>query len=156
MKRKPNREDIQGEAAATRRVKLLSNLALSALLGIILLTLSLWLGGFQLPFLPATADQPSLSISSGPYRLGSIVSLQGTHFSRYSIIALLRDGQPAIASNGMRLAVNSNAQGAFTTTLTITPDWGPGDHIIAARDTTSGQQATIDISVDKTTSQRGG
>lgn len=154
VSRKPREAAIAEGSAATRRVKLFSNLALVALLGIILLTLSFWLGGFHLPFLPATADQPSLSVSSGPYRVGSSIRLQGVHFSRYTIIALLRDGQPATDSIGMRLAVNSDAQGTFTTTLTITSDWGPGDHIIAAQDTTSGQRAAIDISVDSATSQR--
>jgi hypothetical protein len=155
VSRKLNGAGIEEGSAAARRVKLFSNLALAALLSVILLTLSFWLGGFHLSFLPATADQPSLSISSGPYRVGSIVKLQGIHFSRYAIIALLRDGQPATDSNGMRLAVNSDGQGAFKTTLTITPDWSPGDHIIAAQDTTSGQRASIDISVDNTTGQRG-
>lgn len=155
VSRKPYGVGIEEGTAAARRVKLFSNLALVALLSIILLTLGFWLGGFYLPFLSATADPPSLSLSSGPYQVGSVVRLQGVHFSRYTIIALLRDGQPATDSNGRRLAVDSDDQGAFTTTLTITPDWSPGDHIIAAQDTTSGQRAAINISVDNSINQRG-
>ncbi len=140
--------------ALPRRVKLFSNLALAALLGTILLTLSLWLGDFRLPFLPTVPDQPSLSISSGPYRVGNTVQLQGRHFSPYTIIVLLLDGQPATDGSGLRLSVDSDAQGTFTTTLLITPDWGLGEHILGAKDTTSGQQALINISVESAISQR--
>jgi hypothetical protein len=139
-----------------RRVKLVSNLALVALLGVILLTLSLWLGGLRLPFLPTVPNRPSLSINSGPYRVGGTLTLQGTHFSPYSIIAVLLDGQPVVDSNGLRLAVDSDGQGSFTTTLTITPAWRPGDHILGAKDTTTGQEAQIDLSIEKATGQRGG
>jgi hypothetical protein len=137
-------------------VKLISNLALTALLGVILLTLSLWLGGIHLPFLPTVPDQPSLSISDGPYRVGSIIQLRGAHFSRYAIIVLLRDEQPATDSNGLRQSVDSDGQGAFTATLTLTADWSPGNHILAAKDTSSGQQVSVAISVEKATGQRAG
>ncbi len=139
-----------------RGVKLASNLALIALLGVILLALSLWVGGFRLPFLPAIPDQPSLSLSSGPYRVGGIITIQGAHFSRFSIIVLLLDGEPATDSNGLRQAVNSDSQGAFTATLAITPAWSPGDHILGAKDTTSGLEASLDISIEKPTGQQCG
>lgn len=139
-----------------RRVKLLSNLALVALLGVILLTLSFWLGGSHLPFLSTLPDQPGLSLSSGPYRVGGRITLQGTHFSRYSIIVLLLDGQPAVDSNGLRQAVDSDSQGAFTAILTITPAWGTGDHILGAKDTASGKQVLLSISIEDAASQRGG
>lgn len=139
-----------------RRVKLLSNLALVALLGVILLTLSSWLGGFHLPLLSALPDQPGLSLSSGPYRVGGRITLQGTHFSRYSIIVLLLDGQPAVDSNGLRQAVDSDGQGAFTAVLTITSAWGSGDHILGAKDTTGGKQVLLTISVEEAASQGGG
>jgi|GEM_PF-2328106 len=140
--------------APPRRIKLLTHLALAALLGMLLLTLSLWLGGFHLPFLPATPPQPSLTISSGPYRVGAVIKLQGANFSRYTIVALLLDGEPAIDTNGLRQAVNTDDQGAFTATLTITPDWGAGDHIIGAEDTTSRQQALVSITVETRTAHR--
>jgi hypothetical protein len=138
-----------------RRVKVLSNLALAALLSAMLLTLSLWLGGIHVPLLSSLPDQPSLNISSGPYRVGSSITLQGAHFSRYTIIVLLLDGQPAVDSNGLRQAVDSDGQGAFTATLTITPAWSPGDHILDAKDTTSGLQAVLNISIEDAASLRG-
>ena len=138
-----------------RRVKLLSNLALVALLSAILLTLGLWLGGAHLPFLSTLPDQPSLSLSSGPYRVGGHITLQGAHFSQYTIVILLLDGQPTVDNNGLRQAVNADSQGAFTATLTITSAWSPGDHILGAQDTTSGKQVLLSITVEDTTSQRG-
>ena len=134
-----------------RRVKLLSNLALVALLGIILLTLSLWLGGIHLPFLTTVPDQPSLSLSSGPYHVGSVITLQGAHFSHFAIIAVLLDGQPVVDSNGWRVAVDSDGQGAFRTTLTITSAWSLGDHILTAKDTNNSQRALIDLVIEKST-----
>ncbi len=136
-------------------VKLASNLALIALLGVILLALGFWLSGLRLPFLPTVPDQPSLSLSSGPYRVGSSITIQGAHFSRFSIIVLLLDGEPATDSSGMRQAVNSDNQGTFTTTLTILPAWGIGDHILGAKDTTSGLEASLDISIERASSYRG-
>ncbi|MGH7866675.1 MAG: hypothetical protein ACREP9_03340, partial [Candidatus Dormibacteraceae bacterium] len=56
---------------------------------------------------------------------------------------------PATDSNDLRQAVNSDSQGTFTTTLTILPSWSPGDHILGAKDTTSGQEASLDISIEK-------
>jgi hypothetical protein len=140
---------------APRRVKLLSNLALVALLSAILLTLGLWLGGAHLPFLSTLPDQPSLSLSSGPYRVGGRITLQGAHFSQYTIVILLLDGQPAVDNNGLRQAVNADSQGAFTATLTITSAWSPGDHILGAKDTTSGKQVLLSITIEDATSQRG-
>ncbi|HLV98109.1 MAG TPA: hypothetical protein VKT82_05475 [Ktedonobacterales bacterium] len=138
-----------------RGVKFASNLALIALLGVILLALGFWLSGLRLPFLPSIPDQPSLSLSSGPYRVGSVMTIQGAHFSHFSIIVLLFDGEPATDGTGQRQAVNSDGQGAFTTTLTILPAWGPGDHILGAKDTRSGLEASLDISIEKATSLRG-
>ncbi len=170
MLQHPSEEHIQGGNAAegsrknnkrfaiqapAKRIELLPRLALAALLGALLLTLSLWLGGLHLPPISASATQPSLSISSGPYRVGSVITLQGKHFSPYAIIVLLVDGQPATDSSGLRLSVNSDAQGDFSATLTITPDWDSGDHIIGAKDTTSGQQVTLDISVADIPAERG-
>lgn len=137
--------------AASGSRKLLPNLALAALLGILLLTLLFWLGGFPFPFLQAPADLPTLSLlSSGPYTTGSSMRLHGEKFSRYSIVALLRDGQPAMDSNGLRLAVNADSQGTFTTILPITSAWGIGNHIIAAEDTTNHQSATLVVVVEST------
>src|SRR6185437_14178520 len=127
---------------APRGVRLASNLALIALLGVILLALGFWLSGLRLPFLPTVPDQPSLSLSSGPYRVGRVITIQGAHFSHFSIIVLLFDGEPATDSNGLRQAVNSDGQGAFTATLMILPSWSPGDHILGAKDTTSGLEAS--------------
>jgi hypothetical protein len=132
------------------RMQLLPKLMLTAMVGIILLTLSLWLGGFHLPFFPTLPDHPSLSISnSGPYAVGTIIKLQGQHFFRYSIIVLLRDGQPAIDSNGLHLAVDSDDRGAFTATLIITPDWSLGGHIISAEDTASQQEAAVVLTIER-------
>lgn len=142
--------------AISRGRKLLPNLALAALLGILLLALIFWLGGFQFPFLQPPSNQPTLSLlSSGPYTVGSSIKLHGEKFSRYSIVALLRDGQPATDSNGLRLAVNADGQGTFTTTLPVTPQWGVGDHSIAAEDTTSHQQATLVVVVESTSDSQG-
>lgn len=142
--------------AISRSRKLLPNLALAALLGIILLLLTFWLSGFQLPFLQAPSNQPTLTLlSSGPYTVGSSIKLHGEKFSRYSIVALLRDGQPATDSNGLRLAVNADGQGTFTTTLLITSTWEIGNHILAAEDTASHQRATLVVVVESTSDLRG-
>ncbi len=135
--------------ALPRRIRLLTNLALVALLGVILLTLSLWLGGVRLPGFTSIPNQPSLTLSNGPYHIGSAITLRGEHFSRYAIIVLLLDGQPAVDSNGLRLAVDSDDQGMFVTTLTITPNWNLGRHILGAKDTASSQQALIMLMIEQ-------
>ncbi len=137
-----------------RGVKLFSNLALVGLLGVILLSLSLWMGGMRLPLLPIIPQQPTISLSSGPYYIGDVLTIQGAYFTRFSIIVLLLDDQPITDSNGLRQAIDSDSQGAFTTTLTILPTWSPGDHILAAKDTTSGEEASLDITIEKTARQR--
>ena len=134
--------------ATPPRVKLLSNLALVALLGVILLALSLWLGGLQLSSLPAIPVRPSISVNDGPYRIGDTITLQGVHFSHFAIVAFLLDGQPLVDGNGLHQAADSDGQGIFTATLTITAAWSPGDHILAAQDTSDNKQAAVTITVE--------
>jgi hypothetical protein len=134
---------------APPRVKLLSNLALVALLGSILLALSLWLGGLQLSFLPTIPVEPAISVSDGPYRVGGTVTLQGAHFSSFAIVALLLDGEPLIDSNGMHQAIDTDGQGTFSIMIAITAEWGLGDHILTAYDTANNKQAAITITVEK-------
>lgn len=135
--------------AISGRVKLVSSLVLIALLGTILLTLSLWLGGVRLPFLTTIPQQPSLSLSSGPYRVGSMITLRGGHFSRYAIIALLLDEQPIVDANGLRQAADTDDQGTFSITLIITPAWSLGDHLLGAKDTANARETLIDIFIDQ-------
>ena len=141
----------QQEQQITRRARLLPNVILAGLLGAILLVLALWLGGLRLGFLPATPNQPQLLLSApGLYLLGSSVTLRGEQFAPFGLVALLRDGQPATDTQGLRLAVMSDKNGAFTVTLPITPDWHAGEHIIGAEDTTTHQRAAILIQVENT------
>ena len=137
-----------GLATMPRRARLLPNLVLAGVLGSILLLLALWLGGLRAsPFSPA--NSPTLSLSSaGPYYIGSTVKLEGRGFSSYAIVALIRDGQPATDSDGQRLALNTDQRGNFTATLIVTPNWGPGDHVLGAQDTTSQQSATLIIHIE--------
>ncbi len=136
--------------------KLVPNLALAVLLCTLLLALTFWLSGFSFSFLQAPTNQPTLSLlSSSPSTIGSSIRIHGESFSRYAIVALLRDGQPAVDSNGLRLAVNADNTGAFTTTLLITPDWGIGNHTITAEDTTSHQRAALVVVVEGASDFRG-
>ncbi len=140
----------------SRGRKLVPNLALAVLLGILLLALTFWMTGFSFSFLQAPTNQPTLSLlSSSPSTIGSSIKIHGERFSRYAIVALLRDGQPAVDSNGWRLAVNADNTGAFTTTLLITPDWGIGNHTITGEDTTSHQRAVLVVLVESTSDFRG-
>ncbi len=136
----------------SRRARLLPNLILIALVGSVLLVLGLWLGGFPAAS-PTPANQPTLRITShGPYTIGNTITLQGQEFSHYAIIALLLDGQPAVDSNGQRLAINSDQTGSFSISLLIAPAWGPGDHVLSAEDTKSQQSATAALHIESGTS----
>lgn len=148
---KPAPQALEQSAASvySRRARLLPNLVLAALLGCLLLLLVFWLsGGFSaLSF--SNSNAPTIALGNqGPYAVGSIIRLEGRGFSHFAIVALLRDGQPATDGSGQRLAVDTNQNGAFSLTLTITPDWGTGDHIISALDTMSQRRASITIHVE--------
>lgn len=147
---KPATQALEQSSASvrSRRARLLPNLALAALLGCVLLLLVFWLsGGFPaLSF--SNSDAPTISLGNeGLYSVGSVVRLEGQGFSHFAIVALLRDGQPATDSSGQRLAVDTDQKGAFSLTLTITPDWGTGDHIITALDTVSQRRASVTLHV---------
>lgn len=135
-------------AARSRRALLLPNLMLAALLGCLLLLLAFWLSGGFSSISLSNSNMPMISlVNEGPYVVGSIIRLEGQGFSHFAIVALLRDGQPATDSNGQRLAVNTDQNGAFSLILTITPNWGAGDHIISALDTVSQRRASVTIHV---------
>jgi len=135
----------------SRRAKILPNLVLAALVGIILLLLGLWLWGFP-PTSSNSLNQPSLHISNrGPFTIGSTIVLQGQHFSQYTIVALLLDGHPALDSNGQRLALTSDEHGSFSATLLISSAWGTGDHILSAIDTKSQQSAAVALQIVSST-----
>ena len=137
-----------GLSARARKVKLLPNLLLAALLGCMVLALAFWLSGGFSSFSLSSSDIPTISLgNAGPYSVGSIIRLEGQRFSHFAIVALLRDGQPATDGNGQRLAVNADQNGAFSINLVITPDWGAGDHIISALDTVNQQRASVTIHV---------
>ncbi len=136
-------------ATLGRRRPLLPNLVLAGVIGALVLVFALWLGGGRLGLFPDSTIQPSLTITSpGPYTVGGSVTLRGDHFSKYSLIALLRDGQPATDAQGLRQAVESDDQGRFTISLPITSDWRSGAHILSAEDTTSQQRASISLQVE--------
>jgi hypothetical protein len=148
---KPVTEALEQSPASARlrSARLLPNLALAALLGCLLLLLVFWLSGGFSAFSFSNSDAPTIALGNqGPYSVGSIIRLEGRGFSHFAIVALLRDGQPATDGNGQRLAVDTNQNGAFSLTLTITPNWGAGDHIISALDTMSQRRASITIHVE--------
>lgn len=139
-----------GVSSRLRRVRLLPNILLAALLGCFLLLLAFWLSGGFSSFSLSNSSIPTVSIgNAGPYSVGSSITLEGQGFSHFAIVALLRDGQPATDSNGQRLAVTTDQNGAFSLTLTVTSDWGTGDHIITALDTASQQRASVTIDMEK-------
>lgn len=136
-------------ATLGRRRPLLPNLVLAGIIGALVLVFALWLGGGRLGLFSDSTIQPSLTITSpGPYIVGGSVTLRGDHFSKYSLIALLRDGQPATDAQGLRQAVESDDQGRFTATLPITSDWHSGEHLLSAEDTTSQQRASVSLVVE--------
>jgi hypothetical protein len=136
-------------SALGRQRQFLPNLALAGVIGALVLVFALWLGGGHLGLFSDTSNQPALTIASpGPYTIGSSVTLRGDHFSKNSLVALLRDGQPATDAQGLRQAVETDAQGSFTTSLPITPDWQSGEHLISANDTASQQRASVSLRVE--------
>ncbi|HEY7356134.1 MAG TPA: hypothetical protein VH590_06690 [Ktedonobacterales bacterium] len=135
-------------SAVGRRRNLLPNLALAGVIGALVLVFALWLGGGRLGLFPDTSNQPMLTItSSGPYIVGGSVTLRGERFSPNSLIAILRDGEPAADAQGLRQAVETDPKGSFTITLPITADWQSGEHVLSARDTTSQQRASVSIQI---------
>ncbi len=141
--------ELSAASARSRRAWLLPNVLLAALAGCIVLLLAFWLSGGFSAFTFSNSNAPTISLSNqGPYPVGSIIRLEGQGFSHFAIVVLLRDGQPATDSNGQRLAVDTDQNGAFSLTLTITRDWGTGDHIISALDTVSQRRASVTIRVE--------
>jgi hypothetical protein len=136
-------------SAIGRRKHLLPNLALAGIIGALVLVFALWLGSGRLGLFPDPATQPTLTITSpGPYTIGGSVTLRGDHFSPNSLIALLRDGQPATDAQGQRQAVETDTAGRFTATLPITPNWRSGIHVLSATDTTSQQRASVSLQIE--------
>ena len=136
-------------SARSRSARLLPNVMLAVLLGCLLLLLVFWLSGGFSSFSLSNSSIPTIALGNeGPYTVGSLVRLEGQEFSHFALVALLRDGQPATDNNGQRLAVETGQNGAFSLTLTITPDWGTGDHIITALDTVSQRRASVAIHVE--------
>jgi hypothetical protein len=147
---KPATQALEQSAASVRlrSARLLPNLMLAVLLGCLLLLLVFWLSGGFSAFSFSNSAAPTISLGNqGPYSVGSIIRLEGQGFSHFAIVVLLRDGQPATDSNGQRLAVDTDQNGAFSFPLTITPAWETGDHIISALDTMSQRRASVTIHV---------
>lgn len=96
---------------------------------------------------PPAPLPPTFHISPSTIALGGIITLRGAHFAPHSTLTLSRDqGLPLIDTGGVS-SLQADAQGTFSDTVIIDPDWLPGSHTLYATDAHTRQRAAFSLSV---------
>jgi len=77
---------------------------------------------------------PMLQASSNTIAIGATLTLHGSNFSLHGRIGLTRDAILPIADTGGASIIQADSKGDFTDTVTVSPDWQAGVHVINAED----------------------
>lgn len=81
---------------------------------------------------------------------GAEIQLQGDGFHPHSLVVFLLDGRlPLLDQSGKTAAIQTDASGRFAVKLWLGqgPEWSPGSHQVLARESTSGHQAALTITI---------
>lgn len=99
---------------------------------------------------PGSAQEPFLVIQgTSALAVGKVVHLHGERFGAHDSISFLLDTTiPILDTNGNKITVQADDQGAFDATISISSDWPLGAHIIEAFDNQTNQAAYLSIQVN--------
>jgi len=93
-------------------------------------------GAFSVSFghFKTGSHEPTLQASSNIIAIGATLTLHGSNFSPHGRIGLTRDTILPIADTGGASIIRADSKGNFTDTVTVSPDWQAGVHVINAED----------------------
>jgi hypothetical protein len=125
-----------------RLLHLFNNLAavlvVAALIGSVLILKATLLG--------RTGGFPTMTLSSHIASPGSTVQVTLRHFSPSARVVLIHDIQVPILISGSS-SITTDAQGSATFPLVIDTTWGPGFHLIVAKDVSSRLTASANLQI---------
>ena len=102
-----------------------------------------------------SASAPTLQASSNTIAIGATLTLHGSNFSPNGRIGLTRDAILPIADTGGASIIQADNKGNFTDTVTVSPDWQAGFHLLNAEDAKLHKIARVSLIVTgKSTSLR--
>ena len=105
-------------------------------------------GAMGRPSIPTEPRGP-LSLQATPQEVaaGAMMSLRGKNFSPLGRVGLTRDTSIPILDTSGASITQSNAQGNFTDTVQVQPNWGSGSHTIKAEDAITHKIASFPVVV---------
>ncbi len=124
-----------------------SMLALAALVMGGLSGLAVTLGRGILSQGPPHHGTLALQVIPSSVALGAMITLHGSNFSPGARIGLFRDGGIAMADTGGQSMLVAKADGTFSDTVIVNPNWGAGQHLIQAEDSMLHKTAAFTILV---------
>jgi len=89
----------------------------------------------------------SLQVTPQEVSVGAMMSLRGANFSPQGPVGLTRDASIPILDTGGASITQSDAQGNFTDTVQVQPNWGSGSHTINAEDAVTHKITSFPIMV---------
>ncbi len=81
-----------------------------------------------------SSHAPTLTTSSNTIAIGATLELHGSNFTPRGRVGLTRDAILPIADTGGASIIQADGKGNFTDTVTISPDWQAGIHVVNAED----------------------
>ncbi len=93
------------------------------------------------------AHEMSLQVTPATLAIGATMTLRGSNFSPHGRIGLTRDSAIPLLDTGGLSIISTDTQGNFTDTVTVTPDWGAGQHVINAEDALKHKIAQFPVTV---------
>ena len=93
------------------------------------------------------ATEPALQATPNNVAVGATAILNGEHFKPYGKIRLTRDISIPVLDTANIAIIDADRNGNFADTITITPDWGAGLHILNAEDAFRHKVASFSIMV---------
>lgn len=89
----------------------------------------------------------ALQVTPSSVALGAMISLHGSNFSPGARVGLFRDGGIAILDTDGQGVIVAKADGTFSDTAIVNPNWRAGQHLIQAEDGTLHKTAAFTIQV---------
>ena len=89
----------------------------------------------------------TLQITPSDVAVGATVNLRGFGFSPRAQLGLTRDDAIPVADTGGTTIIASQANGSFTDTLVVGPDWASGTHTLSVEDATTHKFTSSPIQV---------
>lgn len=101
-------------------------------------------------FSRAGAQMPTLSLSQRTLGIGEIMTLNGSHFTPNKLVGLTRDSSIPVRDTHLKSEIRADAQGNFSDTIVILPDWQAGSHTMNAEDAVRHKIARVSLFITGT------